>query len=918
MLSITLKMMRKNLRLLIPAGIAILIGTAFISATFLFSNALNSSLSKNVTAQYGGANYVVAPSSDDGYATLADFDLDSLRNLDAVKGVREDSSTQASLVKGSDSSVSLVLPMSSQEGDAALMPVRLAKGAWPQKSGEIAVTQETANRLSVGVGDRIKLTATTYDGSKENTAQEKVVGFTVDPDNAYSYYAGASVLPEADFYSLLNLTHHMDQKYVASVYLLLDTDGKTQAETEAILSQIKQKIPKDFEIQSRAEAATKAIESVGQGQNVMTTFLLIFGIIALLVAALVIANTFQVLVAQRRRTLALLRTIGARKGQLYRSVLVEAGVLGLIASALGVVVAIALMWVMSLFHVGSATAGSSQMTLAGTGGGLELVIDWRVVVLPLVFGILMTMVASLSSARMATSVTPLEALRPLETMQNKKAGVVRALLSMVGIFGGGALATFAVLGVMHMSEDSTDFASFNLYLLMAIGGAAILFLGLILSAVWWMPWLMRGAGSVISHTGPSAKIAAANVQKNPRRVAATGVALLIGVTLVTTISTGAASAKQTLVDTMAGKYAVDVQISGDSLNEGALKAVEKVKGVKSASLLDSVVTSVSPKDAKTVSGSKKDSTDDISVGMVGISEQQRKDLIRADVSTESTADTVVMNETLLTGEKNPYKDGDKVTFAFQDAQGKKRSVALTAVLKDFNSMTTGQITALVDPSVLQGAAGSSGTDKTSEAADATGTGTSEAATGTAGSARSGHPLIWVQVNDDAAAVQLISDIQTILKRYPEVSVTGPFAEREMWETSINTVLMILVGLLAVSVIIALIGVANTLSLSVIERTRESATLRAIGMTKKQLRTSLGVEALIISLVSGIAGVLLGIAFGWLGSTVVLWSMGTVSLRIDWVMCSVILVIAIAAALVSSIIPARRAVKTPPVVALAEA
>lgn len=908
MLSITLKMMRKNLRLLIPAGIAILIGTAFISATFLFSNALNSSLSKNVTAQYGGANYVVAPSSDDGYATLADFDLESLRTLDAVKGVREDSSTQVSLTKGSDSSVSLVLPMSSQKGDAALMPVRLAKGAWPQKSGEIAVTQETADRLSVGVGDRIKLTATTYDGSKENTAQEKVVGFTVDPDNAYSYYAGASVLPEADFYSLLNLTHHMDQKYVASVYLLLDTDGKTQAETEAILSQIKQKIPKDFEIQSRSEAASKAIESVGQGQNVMTTFLLIFGIIALLVAALVIANTFQVLVAQRRRTLALLRTIGARKGQLYRSVLVEAGVLGLVASALGVVVAIALMWVMSLFHVGSVT-----------GSDLELVIDWRVVVLPLVFGILMTMVASLSSARMATSVTPLEALRPLETMQNKKAGVVRALLSMVGIFGGGALAAFAVIGVMRMSEDSTDFASFNLYLLMAIGGAAILFLGLILSAVWWMPWLMRGAGSVISHTGPSAKIAAANVQKNPRRVAATGVALLIGVTLVTTISTGAASAKQTLVDTMAGKYAVDVQISGDSLNEGALKAVEKVKGVKSASLLDSVVTSVSPKDAKTASGSKKDSTDDISVGMVGISEQQRKDLIRADVSTESTADTVVMNETLLTGEKNPFKDGDKVTFAFQDAQGKKRSVVLTAVLKDFNSMTTGQITALVDPAVLQGTAGISGTDKTSEATtDTTGTGTSEAATGTTGTAHPGHPLIWVQVNDDAAAVQLISDIQTILKRYPEVSVTGPFAEREMWETSINTVLMILVGLLAVSVIIALIGVANTLSLSVIERTRESATLRAIGMTKKQLRTSLGVEALIISLVSGIAGVVLGIAFGWLGSTVVLWSIGTVSLRIDWVMCSVILVIAIAAALVSSIVPARRAVKTPPVVALAEA
>ena len=130
-------------------------------------------------------------------------------------------------------------------------------------------------------------------------------------------------------------------------------------------------------------------------------------------------------------------------------------------------------------------------------------------------------------------------------------------------------------------------------------------------------------------------------------------------------------------------------------------------------------------------------------------------------------------------------------------------------------------------------------------------------------------------------------------------------------------MMLLVGLIAVAVVIALIGVANTLSLSVIERTKESATLRAIGMTRGQVRRSLALEATLISLTSTVSGLIVGTAFGWIGSYMVFSAIGKVPFVVDWAIYAVLALIALLAALLSSVLPARRAVKSSPVVALAE-
>ena len=160
-------------------------------------------------------------------------------------------------------------------------------------------------------------------------------------------------------------------------------------------------------------------------------------------------------------------------------------------------------------------------------------------------------------------------------------------------------------------------------------------------------------------------------------------------------------------------------------------------------------------------------------------------------------------------------------------------------------------------------------------------------------------------------------MKSALSGYSAVSVKGGLAEKQQWDRTIDSLLMIILGLLAVAVAIALIGVANTLSLSVLERRRESATLRAIGMTRKQIRRSLAVESGLIALGSSLSGMVLGLLFGWAAAYEIFSSLGTVAFPIPWSIGLVILLVAFVVAVLASVLPARRVNRTPPVVALAE-
>lgn len=912
MFSITVKLMKKSARMLIPAGIAILIGTAFIAATFLFGNAMNDSLARQTTAQLGGANYVISVDSSESLneqerngiytRTVNDFQLDRIRATEGVKDVRVESSSSVTVANGDKHASSYAITTAAQRD---LLPVSIIQGDQPVDSNEIALTKSVADQLGVKVGDSVTVNSRTaqavastgYGSAGNDTAADsgmtvRVVGITEDPNGAYAYYGGASVLSD----NVITAMNGIDDFGKLNVYLVyLDIDDADQLSADATVKQIDKLLPKHFTVQSRAAMEEESIKSVSKGDTSITTiFLLSFGILAMLVAALVIANTFQVLVAQRRRTLALLRTIGANKGQLYVSVLFEAGLLGLIASMLGVGLGIGLM---------AALCQSGLMK--ATGMTMRLVLSWPAFVVPIAFGVVMTVIASLGSARSATTVTPLEALRPIELTDTRRAGKIRAILAGLLVLVGIGLAAFSAwqMNEKIAGHDSLADKQYPMVLLAAIAGCALIFLGLVLSAAFWLPVLMRGVGALVAFAGPSAKVAHANIQKNPRRVAATGAALLIGVTLVSTIATGAASAKQTMNEALTTRYSVDMIAAGADMTSKQADEVAKIKGIK-----DSIYAPTRMMSMKDANGK------DLNVLIVGVdgADALRK-VVRADLSGVTiSGDSVLMPKySAATGKDIPL--GKSVTFT-SDVSGSQTGTADAAASDTENDggQSDGVQTLTLAPQKV---------DYRRISANYAAVAFVDAGRFTNGDVKADGHIMLMRIDAESAGTTLndvFTNVQNAFSASADIDVSGPVAERTQWETMINGMMALLVGLIAVAVLIALVGVANTLSLSVIERTRESATLRAIGMTRGQLRRSLAVEALLLSLVSGVVGVVLGTLFGWLGSYMVFSLYGDTVFPFEWTTNGAVLGVAALAALLASVAPARRAVKTPPVEALAEA
>lgn len=977
--------MRKNVRQLIPAGIAIIVGTAFLAATFLFGNSLDRSMRDQVSAAYGTANFIVEDNryaNEQTYATKEEAkaaaqeqeNIDNPVLSDVIKQARNEkvasyrfdtSSVAVVTTQRTNKTVtSTMIPMGS---DASIMPLKLVKGRYPTKPGEIALDQRRVAKQGWKLGDEVTYALQTWAGPDSASAQEsyvkaKVVGFVSDPNHAFPLVASASVASQDDFVaasvesimklniagvvstyqSLAQQKQQLEEqkanpekfKNANEASLVTQNDVKetegyyndTVKETgmdfmqaQAWLAQYKaheitpdantyntrdfsvnglylrakdgvttqqlaQIFPKKlWKVTTRSASEKKMMDNLGNGTDFVRIFLLTFGLLALFVAALVISNTFQVLVAQRRRTLALLRAIGAKKKQLYHMVEWEAVALGLVSSALGVGVACLIIFILDATNV---TFGANEVQ---SGVQFFFIPSNLVFSVPMIAGTVITLIASLTAARLATKVTPLEALRPMDQIPTKKAGFLRAALSILLMLIGGALVAWVVYATnndMVMKAKNINQMAMTVVGL-AVLGCALLLVGLIISAIWWMPVLMKIGNAVASHVGPASRVAAANVSRNPRRVASTGVALLIGVTLVSTIATGAATVKTTMNSILDNKFSVDMSIVSSKLTASKVKSVRSVDGVEGAGLV-----------YKTSAEVDKPALQDDSATVVSISAQERRDVIRGAAATASLprGSALMSSDKVKKWGKRQLKSGDKITLTVDgdvqaDGTVKKDQLTFTVKIVDFRLPDGARDTPvlLVNPEDLP--------QSVKVASNA---------------------QMWAKISENINIVQLMSDIPDAIGS-GEAYVMGPGAERQLMNLIIDRMMISLIALLAVAVLIALVGVANTLSLSVIERTRESATLRAVGMTRGQLKRSLAVEALIISIVASLAGIILGTTFGGFGAWVVLQSaFGKTTLMINWTISAIIVVVALVAALISSVAPARRAIKTPPVEALAEA
>lgn len=896
MWKIALKLMRKSVRMLIASGIAILIGSMFMSATLLFANSVDDLMVRNATNEFGSANYAISfrnpnssPSSEIHYK---DLHLDEISKMPGVNGIRSDDATALVRVEKGDKSVTSIAWSNGLYGN---LPVyKSTEGRDPQEIGEITLIKSIAKSIHANIGDTITLVKVDdTGGDKEKSYDVRVVGLVDDGEhsqipfsNRGTYLGGIT----NDFCAKLENIENFDNQVVQSkVYMSID-----ESKINDLSPKINALLPSRFSLMSRHEVGVRSVRNVSNGTNFVTMFLLSFGILALLISSLVIANTFQVLVAQRRRTLALLRVIGAQSHQLYAAVLLEAAILGVISAAVGVLCAIGFMGAISNVNINS-----------GPLSKIPLIVSLPAIVWPIAIGTIVTVLASMSAARSATKVTPMEALRPMDLIKDKRASIIRAVFGVL----------FIVVGILATALSATSLASMIagkspnagsdswMTLLGAMFGCALVFIGIIITATFWMPFAMKATGAIMALCGPASKVANANVQRNPRRVAATGTALLIGVTLVSTVVTGAICGKATLKGVVDDRYSVDIIIQGKNVDESLAADISKISGIKHTELLPAV-----PMTFKNAKGKTEYA---MAVGVDNVN--QLKNVMHTDL------DGVNINKDSILLPKFNEEGGELFEL-------KKGNLDLQAYVEKYSSGETDSdnITPFTGTNT-----DSSNNDKSitvKQVQFKKYRNVNIYSRNTAFVSKSyfnnylkptTHILLISVDSSKANLVDIVKNIRNITSSYAEVMAAGSVFERAQWESAIDVMMMLLVGLIAVAVVIALIGVANTLSLSVIERTKESATLRAIGMTRGQVRRSLALEATLISLTSTVSGLIVGTVFGWIGSYMVFSVIGKVPFVVDWAIYAVLALIALLAALLSSVLPARRAVKSSPVVALAE-
>lgn len=869
MIRLTLAQMRRSVGRLTAAGIAIALGAAFVAATLLAGNAIQRGTYDSLSAAWGKADLVI--DADRTPAGLAANDLDAVAALDGVEAVAPHHETYQEVTFGKTNTYLYAV---ATKNDPALDAQTVTTGSMPDAPGEIALPTGFAERIGATVGDDLGIVVTTYTGddATSQTRQIEIVGLLDDPYNAYASQGGAAVATADELLSWYqDETAGPPAAWKASI--VLGGSADVASVREAVAETLAVANGESPVVMSRDDYARQVAAEFTGGEDVLTAVVLGFAGLALLVAGLVISNTFQVLVAQRARTLALLRCVGANKRQLRVSVLVEASLLGLAAGLAGLLVG----------------AGVAQATLSILGS-MELDIPlptWievtpAVVGVPLLASLLVTTVAALAPARAASRTSPLAALRPLEppTLRSRS-GRVRVVLAVLMIVAGVAL--------MGLGIVTTRGGGAEMGMLAAFAGGAISVVGVLISTPFWVPKVASALGRLVARGGPTARLAAANTLRNPRRTAATSTALLIGVTLVVTMSTGAASARVALAAELDSQYPMDVAIEGGAdLSWGDSAVVDRSLDPQLLRQLGDIdgVGAVSPISI----GLTWDDAAGSAGEVVGIDPTQAREVFVSEDQLATLDNTTVLMTSRSMADRN-LVDGDTVTYTLLPAGPVPDAASGLDADADQVTLTVresdlGYRAPLVSQTTLERLTRSTAVEGA-----------------------------WADLSDTVDEVSATKQIQELLDE-SGVWVTGVAVERAALERVIDTMLAIVVGLLAVAVVIALIGVTNTLSLSVIERQRESATLRAIGLTKKQLRSSLAIEGLLITLVGSVLGIALGLAYGWIGTTAALGLIGDVRLAVPWRDLGLVLLVGLAAGLGASVLPARRAVRTSPVEALA--
>jgi putative ABC transport system permease protein len=774
---------------------AVVLGVAMVSGTFILTDTINKAFDTIFQDSYSQTSAVISgkevvKDAASGIATVPAPLLQRVRandNVAAATGAifNLNGSDQTKLIdKHGDSlgsSNNGQFGFGFDPGAERFNPMSLTAGRWASAPGQVVIDKGTAKDNGYGVGDKIGVAA---DGPAR---QYTITGLARYGKENSIGGATFAVFNVATAQALLGKRGQFDTIFVAA------RDGVS---SEQLVGELRPDVPAAAQIKTGQQQANADSKDVQSNNKFIQYFLLGFGFIALGVGAFVIFNTLSITLAQRIRELATLRTLGASRRQIKRSVLIEGLVMGVFASVVGLVLGLALAKGLNgLFQLFGIDLPQASMVL-----------QTRTVIIAMGLGVAVTLIASISPARRATRIAPVAALREGATLP-PRLGSRKPSIPLTILAVGVTLSLAGAVGVGSIGQSM---------ILVGVGGLA-LFLGVIMIAGRLVRPLARFVGGPARRFGgPAGRLASGNATRNTTRTATTAAALMIGLALVTlcaTVFSGFGAATRSAdEDAVSADYVITSKSGFDTIPASVGSAVARAPGVQSVSAVrqdqakafgdEIVVNGVAPRFTDTVELNFQQGTN-------------------AVVPRLGASGAIVQKEF---ADDHGLRIGSALTLT--TSAGKPVAVHIAGIY-DPKAQLTGQV-------VLSQAAFDARFPRPSDL------------------------FVFVRTANGTNA-QTAAAIDRAVAGFPEVTAHTRSEWIDFRGKDMQQFLMLLYVLLALSVVVSLFGMVNALVLTVFERTREIGMMRAVGMTRRQVRRMVRHESIITALIGAGLGLPLGLA-----------------------------------------------------------
>jgi len=830
-------------------AIAIVLGVTMVSGTYVLTDSIDQAFDSIFTDVRAGSNVVISGRSafdlsDGSGASAPTFDesvLADIREVEGVQAAEGSVDSESAQLIGDDRKAIVYggapnLGFSIANGDSQFNPLTLVEGRWPG-ADEVVIDEATADKESFEVGEQVGLQAA---GPVERLRIAGIVHFGAASSLGGATLAGFDL---ATAQRLFDKRGELDEIAVAA---------RAGVSNEQLIGQIRPVLPPNTRVIAADQQAEEDAADTNEFITFLQGFLLAFAGIALFVGSFVIANSLSITIAQRTREFATIRTLGGSRRQVLGSIIIEALVVGTLASVVGLFLGLGLAKL--LFKLFSAVG----FTLPNSG----LLFETRTIVVSLVVGILVTLAASLRPAIRATRVPPIAAVREGATLPESRFARFRTVGSLaLTALGFGSLA----YGLFADGLGTTQ-------LLTWMGlGALLIFIGVALFAA----RIVRPAAAALGWPatqmgGAAGRLARDNARRNPQRTASTASALMIGLALVTLVAVLAQGITSTFTNSVeeifTSDYAITAQNNFSPIPTAAADAAADAPGVEA-------VASVRTAEARIFDSNE----------FVTAVDPEAEAAITLEWKEGSQAVLGDLGRNGAFVDEDYAKDNDLAVgspIPVLTPSGEKLELEVKGI---FDPPTGGSPFGVVSFS-------SDTFDDLYE------------------SPRNLYSFIEMEgdVNEENTAA-----LTAALTDFPnaKAQTRKQFVDNQI--SALSSILNILYVLLALSVIVSLFGIVNTLVLTVFERTREIGMLRAIGMTRRQVRRMIRHESVITALIGGALGIVLGIVLG-----------GLLVARVEFIEFSlpttqiiVFALMTVVVGILAAIFPARRAARLDPLEAL---